>query len=947
MPTHRPQLRRCRSCQKVGHNTSTCPFSFSQTTSNIKKSSFSKNKPAKNLPSSKNKISKAAPDLKFYVHHVNFEPRHSPHVVNLKQQKLNVWDQVTAAAPPQYDEQSLYHFHHQGNVQKQAPVYSENHEESPTPVSSPLFVDFKHSPEPAETQFNFVPQKPTRPSLFENFKNWRSTRKNLSLQKTALSKTERVTSPLSPSFSKTTKTISLSVERKPSISFSFSRLLARYFSLFTFRTKVKTPKLTITSPVITKQKISRPSLNKRLSERWQSFSTSFFNSTILRRRLAFALAALLIISIVPTATRGYYLELQQTKQTVTNQSTAGFMSLQESTSALLSANLSGAEQSTIDALQNFNAAVNTLQNNHQLLQKIVSVVPVLKDEVQSRQKLIEAGQKISLGNTYLLKGLETTQEDGNQKPTERLQTISNHLQAAIPNYENALSDLNQVKAESLPPEFQAPFKDFKTIFTAAVGDLRQLVGLSQSFQEVFGGQGLRRYLVMFQNPDELRPTGGFTGSFAVIDIQDGKLVKVDVPPGGTYDVQGQLDKFVEPPVPFLLFSQGYWQFHDANWFPDYPTSAKNTMWFYRHTGRGSVDGVISINSTFLSRLLTVIGPVQDEKRGITLTGENALLTLRSVIDTTNNSSTSTKPKQVISDLTPQFLDYFKNLKPNELLPLLVTLKNSLDEKEIQLYVNDKSAQEKITSFGWDGSISPTLLKQDYLNVNITNVNGGKTDAKIEQHLTHQVVVEEDGSVMDTVVITRKHTGTLTEAAFDRPNIAYFRVYTPEGSTLISVNGIVQPSESAFHPPVTWAEKDEILTSAEQEIAIDEKTGTRITNEFGKTTFGNWIITKPGETSQIQISYKLPFRLFDPTAPTPSGIQGLLSADAPEIANYQLVVQKQSGINSSFESQIIFPTSWQPAWSDGINVELAANGASISTTNLLHDSIWSLTMQKKK
>jgi hypothetical protein len=686
--------------------------------------------------------------------------------------------------------------------------------------------------------------------------------------------------------------------------------------------------------------------SQQLLNRSHSFFNSFTNASILRKRLAFALAALLIISIVPTHVQGYYYDLEHTKQMVTDQSTNGFMSLQESTAALLSANLPNAEQSTINALQNFNAAVSTLQNNHQLLQKIISVVPVLKDEVQSRQKLIEAGQKISLGNTYLLQGLQTTENNTAQKPTDRLQTITNHLQAAIPNYEDALQKLNDVKAESLPPEFQAPFKDFKTIFTAAVNDFKQLSGLSQNFQEIFGGQGLRRYLVMFQNPDELRATGGFTGSFAVIDIKDGQLVKMEVPPGGTYDIQGQLDKYVEPPTPFLLFSKGYWQFQDANWFPDFPTSAQNIMWFYRHAGRGSVDGVISINSTVLTRLLALIGPVQDKQRGITLTSDNALATLRTVIDTTNETSSSTKPKQVISDLTPQFVDYFKNVSPTQMLPLLVSLKDALDQKEIQLYFTNQLTEEKITSFGWGGSISPAVPTQDYLNVNISNIDGGKTDAKIKQHITHQAVIGDDGSVIDTVVITRTHLGTAQETLFNRPNIAYFRVYVPEGSTLLSVSGVVQPEETAFHPPVNWAEKDELLTDTEKEVGNDQKTGTRITTEFGKTVFGNWAIVKPGETSQIQISYKLPFSLIKPPSSSPSGLEKLLAAKTPEIATYQLALQRQSGNTSLFESQIIFPTTWQPLWNEGTHLDLAANGATISSTELTHDMIWSLAMQKK-
>jgi hypothetical protein len=453
---------------------------------------------------------------------------------------------------------------------------------------------------------------------------------------------------------------------------------------------------------------------------------------------------------------------------------------------------------------------------------------------------------------------------------------------------------------------------------------------------------------MFQNPDELRATGGFTGSFAIIDIKDGNLVKVDVPPGGTYSVQGQLSKYIEPPAPLLLFEKGYWQFQDANWFPDFKTSAENTLWFYRQTGRGSVDGVIAINSTFLTRLLGVMGPVQDQKRGITLTSDNALATLRTTIDSANATRDGSElPKQVLSDLTPQFIDYFKNLKPENLLPLLTTVKESLDEKEIQLYFTDPDVENKIQSFGWAGTISPTPPTQDYLHINMTNIYGGKTDARMEQHTAHQALVQEDGSIINTIAISRKNTTKADELAYQRPNIAYFRIYVPEGSELLSLSGVVQPTESAFHPAVSWAEKSELLSSVEKQTGTDEKTGTRITTEFGKTVFGNWIITKPGETSEIIISYKLPFKIFsDQSARPETSWQKILATPRPEVATYQLMLQKQSGVKKNeFESQIIFPQGWNPLWNEGDHSNLAANGASITSFDLKHDMIWSLAMQK--
>ncbi|EKD43330.1 MAG: hypothetical protein ACD_72C00336G0002, partial [uncultured bacterium] len=65
----------------------------------------------------------------------------------------------------------------------------------------------------------------------------------------------------------------------------------------------------------------------------------------------------------------------------------------------------------------------------------------------------------------------------------------------------------------------------------------------------------------------------------------------------------------------------------------------------------------------------------------------------------------------------------------------------------------------------------------------------------------------------------------------------------------------------------------------------------------------------------------------------------------DAARYQLVVQKQSGINSSFESQIIFPDGWTPNYINGEGLELASNGGSIAPQILSTDKVWGLVMQK--
>ncbi len=671
----------------------------------------------------------------------------------------------------------------------------------------------------------------------------------------------------------------------------------------------------------------------------------WIKQTFIFKRLATVVIILLLAAIVPTQARSYYQDLKFTTDKIAGNSTAGFLSLQESTSAIFQSQLPTAQNSLVDALGSFDTAVSEMQNNHQVLQKIASIVPLLSNEVKSRQNLITAGQKIALGNTYLLKGLSDSQANTNLTLTDRLAIILVHLKASLPNYEQALEDFKKVEIDSLPFEYQKDFEDFRTLFTSLVSDFKNLSALGSSLQEIFGGKGTRRYLLVFQNPYEIRPTGGFMGSFAIMDIKDGKILKIDVPPGGSYDLQGQLNEFVEPPSPLLL-SNKRWEFQDSNWFPDFPTSADKMLWFYQHARDYTADGVIAINATVLERLLSIIGPIMDTKRGLSLTSENALTTIQQVVEE-GPEKKEQKPKQILADLAPQFIEYFQNIQPSAAMPILVSLEEALTQKEIQAYFTDPATEATVQSLGWGGQILPNKEFQDYVLAVNANIQGQKSDAQIKQTIVHQAVVAEDGTITDTVLIRREHTGTAGEKLYGQTNIDFIRLYVPLGSELISAGGFTWPNESSFRAPETYYKKDLTLQQTEKELGFDRESGTRITSEFSKTVFGNWIITEPGETSEVQFTYKLPFKamVVQNTNPT-DGWKNIFITTENKLVRYQLIAQKQSGINSAFESQIVFPNSWEPIWREGENMKTASNGATITDVDLKKDLVWSLIMKSK-
>ncbi|OGH76879.1 MAG: hypothetical protein A2469_03865 [Candidatus Magasanikbacteria bacterium RIFOXYC2_FULL_40_16] len=639
-----------------------------------------------------------------------------------------------------------------------------------------------------------------------------------------------------------------------------------------------------------------------------------------------ALVLLAVVSFFPAS--GYIQKLKAAEEQAVEQGTIAFLSLQASTVAVFESDLEGAEAELFSALQAFSQANSIVEDDYKILLSVAKMLPVIGTKVSSRQNLLLAGNHLALGNTYLIKGVEEAQENLEMDLTDRFFILQNHLKSASVQYKEALDYLNKVDLDSIPLDYQKTFSEFKVLFAMFINDMDDLVDLSRTFNTIFGGDSFRRYLLVFQNEHELRPTGGFMGSFAVLDVQKGKILKIDLPGGGTYDLRGQFTEFVKPPLPLQLLNKR-WEFQDANWFPDFAVSAKKMGWFYEN-GRGTtVDGVIAINSSVLERVLKVLGPLEADE--VVFEEDSAIETLQYEVEEGYDEETE-QPKEILAVMLNSLLENLSSVEPKSIMKLLVEAHDALVEKEIQIYIDDERTQDSLRKFGWTGEISPIGPAQDYLNIINTNIQGQKSDAKIEQKITHEVVIDEFENIVDTVIVERKHGGEPGEMFYGSANVDYVRVYVPEGSELIEADGFTFPPEDAFRVPESWYGDDADLAEYEKEAGIHLTSGTRITNEFGKTVFGNWVITPPGQTSVFYFKYKLPFKAPVNESPE-SNMEKWQSVFVPSInkktSRYSLLVQKQSGSDSEFQTTIIYPTEWVPAWKSNEDIDLASNGAMYS------------------
>lgn len=424
--------------------------------------------------------------------------------------------------------------------------------------------------------------------------------------------------------------------------------------------------------------------------------------------------------------------------------------------------------------------------------------------------------------------------------------------------------------------------------------IKELAGNFEEFKSILGFDWPKQYLLVFQNPAEARATGGFIGSVGILSLDEGKIKSIRL--NDIYDIDGQLAGNIEPPGPIKKISAA-WSLHDSNWFFDFPTSAEKIGWLYEKAGGQTMDGIIAVNPQVVLDLLKVIGPVKIENYGIELSEKNFIeLTQRQVEN--EYDKTVNQPKLFLSDFLKQLKDEFDGLPMYKKISIAKNFAISLDRKDIQIYFKDSAPRAFIEDHNWGGRVNDS--EKDYLAIVHSNINGFKTDAVIGENAALSSEIQENGSVINTLTITREHRGeNSADEWYKKVNSDYLRIYVPIGSELIEASGMAKDDGFVKDSNVDYSAfiKDNLVLETEKNKKTGEKTGVEILQEAGKTVFASWVYVSPGEKTAVSYKYRLPFKI---------DFNALQSA-----GTYSLLFQKQSGSRlQKINHGISFPDSWK-------------------------------------
>ena len=454
-----------------------------------------------------------------------------------------------------------------------------------------------------------------------------------------------------------------------------------------------------------------------------------------------------------------------------------------------------------------------------------------------------------------------TAEERITKIVQTIDKISPQLGEVIEKLKLAQNEIESVNPQRYPKsikgiKIQESLKTAKIFLEEGTELLSKAKPVIEVLPQILGEPEEKKYLVLFQNDAELRPTGGFWTAYSVLRVEHGKInpVKSD----DIYSLDDKFNSHLKAPEPILKYHLNvhYWYLRDMNLSPDFASSAQIFSKHYQTIkNEEKINGIIAVDTQVLKDILDVLGPVGVSGYGTFSTEIEKKCDCPQVIyqlELLADKPAATLRRGRKDVLGPLMHSILLNAlgSAKQTLPKLfnVGMKN-LFEKHVFVYLFDEKEQKAIEDFGIAGRI--VNFDGDYLHINDCNFAGAKSNMYVQQEVEKKTEISQDGTVKNTLIIKYKNPQPWSDCNLEAGELClngelrdWVRIYVPKGSKLISSEG------------------------SELDIVVGE--------DLEKTVFEGFFTLRPESSRKLQFVYELPQK-------------------ASKGQEYKLLIQKQGGL----------------------------------------------------
>jgi hypothetical protein len=369
-----------------------------------------------------------------------------------------------------------------------------------------------------------------------------------------------------------------------------------------------------------------------------------------------------------------------------------------------------------------------------------------------------AGRELARAVAELPGGLASLAPAGGRIPVERMGPLVPAVAAARAELEAAATFASGIPRSFLAAPVARAAERARVEVVEALATLRSGEALLGALPSFAGQDGLRRYFVAAQSPAELRGTGGFMGSFAILTASDGRL---RLGPFREISVLPNVERAPEPSEGFAAIydrfgGAGFWR--NLNITPDAPTAASMIEDLYERVEGTRLDGTIFVNPQALSELLEATGPVRAPILGRALTAKGIVDYLANGAYEEFGSRADVRKRILGIAVSGVFERFLGSPDPDEALRSLI---DAASAGHLVLHAADPGIQRAFEAAGVAGELGTP--SGDFFGLFTSDASGTKVDYFARREIRYEVSLGGDGtaSVEASIVF---HNGAPTGAA---------------------------------------------------------------------------------------------------------------------------------------------------------------------------------------
>ena len=496
--------------------------------------------------------------------------------------------------------------------------------------------------------------------------------------------------------------------------------------------------------------------------------------------------------------------------------------------------------------------------------RLATVVPWLGDQADGALHLADAavaGAR-SLGDVLAVGRIYVSSKETGEPPGPRLLNLLSKseqpLADAAARLGPPLEELRRDQQRGLLPPIKHRVDQAVSILGPVHDQAVAGVLASKYAPGALGADHPVTYMLLFENPAELRPGGGLVADAGVVTVDKGTIKSIEIKPDIAYNPYPKKTFAIPYPLErYLVFVEPSALIAEANWDPDFPASAKFSEDIFGAATSRTVDGTVAIDPYAIAAVLAVTGPVTIQPFG-EFNADNFFTKLNVIVNVSRDPGAG---KAALAPIAEVILGKVLSQPVTQWPKLLTAYAEQAQGRHIQTYFHDPVLAKAAANARFDGSL--LAPPGDYLMVVDGNVSGTKGDFYTKKSADLKVEAQADGVAKHELLLTYELPLPVDDVdralnPHDGSYGDYFRVYLPEDARVSSLHMVLDGKDTGE--------------------PIDQ-----VAFAHGKQVVGAFFRLPRGHKMEVRLSY---------------------TVDTRAKTSYNLFVQKQPGIPSRPTSVLI-------------------------------------------